>query len=87
METHSPNQGHVWLCLYNLPGFRVSSQAELPPRSFKVLCRNRHLFIIDLHLKQPPDEKSRHISQGIKLLTSTTRLTKLQEGIHLLKLA
>jgi hypothetical protein len=32
METHSPNQGHVWLRLYNLPGFRVSSQAELPPR-------------------------------------------------------
>jgi hypothetical protein len=67
-----PNQWHVWLCLYNLPGFRVSSRAELPPTRFKVLCRNRDLLIIDPHLKLPPDEKNRNISQGIKLLTSTT---------------
>jgi len=75
-----PNQGHVWLCLYNLPGFRVSSRAELPPRRFKVLCRNRHLLIIDPHLKQPRDEKSRHISQGIKLLTSTTDWLNFQKA-------
>lgn len=80
METHSPNQGHVWLRLYNLPDFWVSSQAELPPRRFKVLCKNRHLLIIDLHLKQPPDEKSRHISQGIKLLTSTTDWLNLEKA-------